>query len=234
MNITPEPGAAPLRVNPFLAADLAGRYEQWYCGPGHRADLLEKRLLQRMLRRLGDVRTILEIGCGTGHFTRWMRSLNYEATGLDSSPAMLEHARTLDGGVYLEGDALALPFPDRTFDVTALITTLEFISEPDRALVEAARVSRIGLLLGVINRQSLLGWGYRRSGNPIWRSAHFFTPSELTAMVRLNIGRRMLRTSWRTTLWPVSWFGELPLPWGGFIVMSAQLKLHQSRPPTAC
>jgi ubiquinone/menaquinone biosynthesis C-methylase UbiE len=59
-----------------------------------------------------------------------LRSLSFETTGLDSSPARLEQARSLDGGVYVEGDALALPFPDRAFDVTALITTLEFVAEP--------------------------------------------------------------------------------------------------------
>jgi len=222
MNGTPQPDAIPPRVNPFLEADLAARYEQWYAGPGRQADLLEKRLLQRMLRRLGDVRTILEVGCGTGHFTRWMRSLKYETTGFDSSPAMLDQARSLDGGVYVEGDALTLPFPDRAFDVTALITTLEFVSEPDRALAEATRVSRKGLLLGAINRHSLLGRRYRKSGNPLWLSARCFTPSELTAMVRRNAGRRLLSMSWRTTLWPVPWVGDLPLSWGGFIGLVAQ------------
>ena len=82
MKITPESGATPPRVNPFLEADLAARYEQWYSGPGRQADLLEKRLLQRMLQQLGEVRTILEVGCGTGHFTRWLRSLSFETTGL--------------------------------------------------------------------------------------------------------------------------------------------------------
>lgn len=223
MNGTPQPNTIPPRVNPFLEADLAARYEQWYAGPGRQAELLEKRLLQRMVRQLGDVQTILEVGCGTGHFTRWLRSLNYETTGLDSSSAMLDQARSRDGGVYVEGDALTLPFPDRGFDVTALITTLEFVADPDRALAEAARVSRRGLLLGVINRYSLLGRRYRQSGNPLWLSARFFTTSELTAMVRQNAGRRLLSTSWRTTLWPVSWVGDLPLPWGGFIGLAARL-----------
>ena len=49
MNIASESGATPPRVNPFLEADLAARYERWYSGPGCQADLLEKRLLQRML-----------------------------------------------------------------------------------------------------------------------------------------------------------------------------------------
>lgn len=224
MNGTPQPDAIPPRVNPFLDADQAARYEQWYAGPGRQADLLEKRLLQRMLFRLGAVRTILEIGCGTGHFTRWMRSLNYEVIGLDSSPPMLEQARSLNGGEYWPGDALPLPFPDQSFDVAALITTLEFVSDSERALREAARVSRAGLLLGVINRSSLLARRYRRSGNPLWDSARFFTPFELETLVRKAAGDRFVEVSWRTTLWPVPWVGDLPLPWGGFIGLAARWK----------
>jgi SAM-dependent methyltransferase len=224
MNIAPAPDAHTQPVNPFLEPDLAARYEQWYAGPGRRADRLEKRLLQRMLLRLGTVRTILEIGCGTGHFTRWMRSLNYDVVGLDSSPPMLEQARWLNGGEYQPGDALALPYPDQSFDVAALITTLEFVSDPERALKEAARVSRAGLLLGVINRSSLLARRYRRSGNPLWHSARFFTPFELEALVRKAAGNRIADVSWRTTLWPVSWVHNLPLPWGGFIGLAGRWK----------
>ena len=217
------PDANAQHTNPFLQPDLAARYEQWYAGPGRPADLLEKRLLRRLLHRLGTVRTILEIGCGTGHFTRWMRSLNYDVAGLDISPPMLEQAHELNGGDYRLGNALALPFPDKSFDVAALITTLEFVSDPDLALREAIRVSRAGLLLGVINRSSLLARRYRRSENPLWDSARFFTPFELERLVRKAAGKRLVYISWRTTLWPVTWPGALPLPWGGFIGMLARL-----------
>lgn len=117
--------------NPFLESSLASRYESWYTGPGRLADQLEKRLLRRMIEKLGPVQSVLEIGCGTGHFTRWLRSLKYEVCGVDSSPAMLEQAFQLNGGHYVQGNALSLPFPDRSFDVAALITTLEFVPDPE-------------------------------------------------------------------------------------------------------
>ncbi len=75
--MTHSPGAnADPHVNLFLEPKLAARYERWYSGPGRHADELKKGLLRKMLHRLADVRTILEIGCGTGNFTRWMRDLN--------------------------------------------------------------------------------------------------------------------------------------------------------------
>ena len=56
---------------------MAQSYESWYEGEGRRADILERELLNRFLQRFPGVRTILEVGCGTGHFTRW-----FDAQGL--------------------------------------------------------------------------------------------------------------------------------------------------------
>ena len=58
--------------NPFDDSVLAGRYESWYEGPGQAADMLEKDLLRKLLSRFPDASSALEVGCGTGHFTRWL------------------------------------------------------------------------------------------------------------------------------------------------------------------
>ena len=49
----------------------------------------------------------------------------------------------------------------------ALTTTLEFLPEPVQALVEGFRVTRQRLVLGVLNRQSLLSMQLKREGGPI-------------------------------------------------------------------
>jgi ubiquinone/menaquinone biosynthesis C-methylase UbiE len=126
---------------------------------------LEKHLLRKLL--LPTAKTILEIGSGTGHFTRWFRELGKTAVGIDRSAAMLAEANRRNGVAYVKGDAVVLPFADRTFDVVALITSLEFVCDPRQVLAEAGRVARQGLLLGVLNRHSILTWGYRRSGKPL-------------------------------------------------------------------
>lgn len=219
--MTPSEEPKSSAQNPFDSPELAARYESWYSGPGRRADVLEKCVLKKLLRRL-DGRTILEIGCGTGHFTRWLRTIGFEVTGLDSSAAMLEQARSHKGDEYICGNALALPFGDRSFDIAAMITTLEFVGAPRTALREAFRISRSGLLLGVINRQSLLARKYCRSGNPLWNSAEFFSPRELEEMIRMVAGQRLESIHWRTTLWPLPLVRDLRLPWGGFIGLAAR------------
>jgi len=206
---------------------VARRYGQWYAGEGRRADILEKELLAKLLDRFTNAHTILEVGCGTGHFTRWMAKRGLEAVGLDISEPMLSEARRLDGPNYLSGDALSLPFADRSYDVTALVTALEFLPDPARALAEAVRVARRGVLLGVLNRWSLLALRYRLSGKAMWRSARFFGPWELAKLARESAGRRTSTIRWRTTLWPIPGVRDLPLPWGGFIGVAVQL--HEER-----
>jgi ubiquinone/menaquinone biosynthesis C-methylase UbiE len=206
-------------VNPFDNPQLVARYEAWYAGSGRRADRLEKHLLGRLLGDFPRARSILEVGCGTGHFTRWMAQRGLAATGLDVSQAMLAEAARMGGPTYVAGDAGQLPFHDQSFDLVALITTLEFLPDPERALIEADRVARHGLLLGVLNRQSWLGRQRQRERQPPWDAANLFTVRELISLVRRATGAEA-RIHWRTTLWPLGFPGSLPLPWGGFIGMS--------------
>ena len=211
--------------NPFDDPAVASRYEQWYGAEGKSADILEKELLGKLLDLLPTARSVLDVGCGTGHFTRWLAERSLEAVGLDASEPMLNEARRLGGPRYIPGDAHLLPFADRSYDVTALITTLEFLPDPARALAEAARVARRGVLLGVLNRWSVLTLRYRLSGKPMWRASRFFGPWELAAMARRAAGARTNAVTWRTTLWPVPVVRDLPLPWGGFI--GAVVQLHE-------
>jgi SAM-dependent methyltransferase len=210
--------------NPFDDPVVAGRYEAWYAGEGRNADVQEKRLLEKLLGLFPGARTVLEVGCGTGHFTRWMAQKGLDAVGVDVAEPMLREARRFGGPRYMRGDALALPFADASCDLVALITTLEFVEDPARALAEAVRVARQGVLLGVLNRWSLVALRNRLSGKPLWRAARWFGPRELAAMARTAGGARTRAVVWRTTLWPIAGLPDLPLPWGGFIGMALQLK----------
>ena len=169
--------------NPFEDEALVRGYEDWYEGRGRRADLLEKRLLTHLLSDFPEAKTVLEVGCGSGHFTRWFAEQGFHVVGLDNSEAMLAEARKRNGVSYVAGDALALPFDDRSFDVVVFITTLEFVADPERALSETARVASKGLLLGVLNRYSLLAVKRKVSAKPPWREAQFFSPGQLVCYV---------------------------------------------------
>jgi ubiquinone/menaquinone biosynthesis C-methylase UbiE len=206
-------------VNPFANPDMAAGYEVWYQSTGRRAGRLEKVLLKRLLARFPQAGTLLEVGCGTGHFTRWFGEQGLQPAGLDRSLPMLAESVRLNSPPCVRGDALALPFSSGAFDLVALIMTLEFVADPAKALAEALRVSRQGLLLGALNRQSSLARRLEREGGPIWGVAHFYTTAELVHVVRRAAVGKQAQILWRTTLWPL-WPRALPLPWGGFIGMA--------------
>ena len=205
-------------LNPFDNPALVEGYEAWYENPGLRADRLEKTLLQRLLAGFPAAHTLLEVGCGTGHFTRWFEAQGLQAVGLDVSTPMLAEAVHLGSPPYVQGDALSLPFSNNTWDIVAFITTLEFIPEPVPVLAEAFRVARDGIILGVLNRQSVLGWQLKHAGGPVWEVARFYNPIELVMTVRKAVGE-FVEFVWWTTLWPITSI-SLPLPWGGFIGMA--------------
>jgi SAM-dependent methyltransferase len=203
---------------------IAAHYEAWYEAPeGWRADVLEKASLRRLLESFPGASTILEVGCGTGHFTRWLNEQGLAAVGLDLSAAMLAQARTLDGTLLVRGDACRLPFADGTFDLVAFVTTLEFLESPWQALAEALRVTRRGLILGVLNRRSLLGLQRRLAGllrPTAYDAAHLYSVGELGRLLRSVAGGEAT-IAWHTTLFPRGWpWPRSTLPWGGFIGMA--------------
>jgi ubiquinone/menaquinone biosynthesis C-methylase UbiE len=210
--------------NPFDDPALAAGYEAWYETEGRVADQLERNLLGWLLAGWPGARSVLEIGTGTGHFARWMHAMGWKVIGLDVSEPMLAEAARRDGLSFVRADASALPFAAGAFDVALLITTLEFLPNPARALREAARVARRGIVLGVLNRWHPLAWQRKRSGLPLWQAAHFYSPPELANLVRRALGAQVDEITWRTTLlsrfWPRR---HSHLPIGAFIGMRVRL-----------
>lgn len=210
--------------------EQARRYESWFETPfGRRADRVEKGILRGILGEFGHVDSLLEVGCGTGHFTRWFAELGVVTAGVDVSALMLQVARRLRPGLDLAvGDARQLPFADDSFDVVALITVLEFLDAPQRALVEALRVARYGLLLGTLNPLSPVAlWRMLRGvgGTSTYRWARFFSPFGLGRLVRHSLERRKATIRWRTGLYPVPWLdGCTALPFGAFLGMSVRVE----------
>ncbi len=210
-------------ANPFNDPSIASHYEEWYVGRGRRAAKLETKLLGKLLAGFPNAKTALDIGCGTGYFTRWLASQGLEVVGLDSSLPMLREACPTAKTPFVVGDMLALPFDTRSFDLVVFVTSLEFVADQALALTEASRIARCGLLLGVLNRRSVTTLWYRLSRHALWRSARFFSPLQLRHLIRSSLGKRVQALRWRTTLWPLPGIGDLSLPWGGFIGLAAHL-----------
>ncbi len=97
----------------------------------------------RELRRAG-VRSILEIGVGTGRIARPLTDRGFEVTGADLSLGMLGRARKKHLDRLVRASGYRLPFAPRSFDATLMVHVLHLLDRPGAVLREAARVSRIG------------------------------------------------------------------------------------------
>ena len=99
------------------------------------------------------IRTVLDIGTGSGIFAEAFAGRGLQVTGVDVQEPMLEAARThVPAGRFERAAAEALPFPDGSFDLCFLGLVLHETSEPLRAIQEARRAC--------VLRTAVLEWPY--------------------------------------------------------------------------
>ncbi len=99
--------------------------------------------------RPGD--DVLDICCGTGDLALAAADAGGCVKALDFSEPMLERARRKSSEIeWLEGDALALPFPDASFDAVTIGFGMRNVANVERGLAEMRRVLRPGGRLAIL------------------------------------------------------------------------------------
>ncbi len=118
--------------------------------------------------------SVLDVGTGAGDFPRalisWSRrrKLEIRVAALDASLPSCRIAREHNRGggndahdAFVNGDALRLPFADRSFDVVHCALLLHHLDEPAiRVLLrEMLRVARLGILVNDLRRHPIAYFG---------------------------------------------------------------------------
>ncbi len=207
----------------------AASCEAWYAtARGRRVDEAERALLAWLLASFSGARSILDVGCGSGHFAAWLERRSLDVVGLDRSPAMLAELRRGHAEIPLVvGDAGCLPVRSGAVDIALLVTTLEFVERPDAALAEAVRVAQRGLILVVLNRWSLGGLSRRigpQARGAILSSARDTSLFALRRAVRAAAGERLRSLRWASSLFPDGlWGARWRVPVGDVIGMAVVL-----------
>jgi demethylmenaquinone methyltransferase / 2-methoxy-6-polyprenyl-1,4-benzoquinol methylase len=94
---------------------------------------------------------VLDTCCGTGDLAVAGQRAGGVVTGLDFSERMLERARRKSAEIsWVQGDALALPFEDDSFDAATVGFGVRNLEDLERGLAEMARVLRPGGRVGVL------------------------------------------------------------------------------------
>lgn len=94
---------------------------------------------------------ILDLGCGTGWFTRKLRQAypGAHVTGIDLSPGMIAHARSNSPADidWLVADAVHIPLPDNSVDIVFSNLMIQWCDHPLSVLAECRRLLRPGGIL---------------------------------------------------------------------------------------
>lgn len=173
---------------------------------------LEVRLMQALLKP-AQHESVLDIGCGTGGSLCALLDMGLNVTGLDPSPYVLDIAfeKVENRAELYRGYAEDLPFEDNSFNHACFFSSLEFVSDPRKALSEAARVAKDKLFIGVLNRYAYKGIERRLKGmftRTIYNRARFFSIWELKYIMRSMLGPVPMK--WRTV-------GQLPVGTGRIV-----------------
>ena len=118
----------------------------------------------------------LDVGCGNGAFTEMVvdRCAPVSVDGIDPSEAQLAFARTRPASriaQFRQGDAMAQPFADHSFDVAVMPLVIFFVPDPAKGVAEMVRVVSPG---GIV---AAYAWDMLNGGFP-----YDALRAELTAM----------------------------------------------------
>lgn len=126
----------------------------------------------------------IDLGCGSGAFTRRLRPFGLAVTGLDVSSGLIARARKqARGETYLVGDIRATGLPDSSFDhilYSGVLHHFDSRSSRREALSEGMRILKPGGRLFAFdpNLHSPSMWLYRDPRSPLF-SPHGKTENEV-------------------------------------------------------
>jgi demethylmenaquinone methyltransferase/2-methoxy-6-polyprenyl-1,4-benzoquinol methylase len=134
---------------------------------------IDKRWRQRVVRKLMPIlanpeKLVLDVACGTGDLTLALAAVaNAKVVGSDFCRPMLSIAArkaesNLAGTLFVEADALSLPFGSESFDAVTIAFGLRNLSSVDRGLVELHRILKPGGQLAILEFSEPVIPGFRQ------------------------------------------------------------------------
>jgi len=102
--------------------------------------------LDRLINRFGkDIKTVCDLGCGTGSVDVLLAGMGYEITGIDNAPAMLSMAAAKENGdkiLWVDQDITEFEVPGKFDCFLSLMDTVDHIMDEAAVRKLFADVSR--------------------------------------------------------------------------------------------
>ena len=84
------------------------------------------------LKNLKKNSKVLDLGCGTGHLSEFIKDQGHDVIGLDPSKEMLKFAKkNFPNITFVDGISAELPFADNSFDYVVSIEVLRYLNKKD-------------------------------------------------------------------------------------------------------
>jgi ubiquinone/menaquinone biosynthesis C-methylase UbiE len=209
-----------MNENPFDS--FTDEYEAWF---RENENLFQSELLA-LMQVIPFGKKGLEIGIGSGIFAEHLNI----GFGIDPSENMLAIA-SKRGCNVVKGVAENLPFPDESFDFTAFITSLCFVDNPEKAIVEAHRILKPDgeIIIAFIDKDTAFGKFLEKGKekSKFYKHANFFSVSEIITLLEtfhFNVSSifQTLENPGNTDIeQPIEGFGK-----GSFVVVKGEKQLN--------
>ncbi len=156
---------------------LFRRYDDWYLRM--RNIWLSECLC---LKLLGTYGYVLDVGVGTGVFSKCLSSKYLVGTDVAVNPLKLARLRGVES---VASDAEYLPLRGSSIDYVVMVATICFLKNPEKVLREVKRVLKVGgyLVVCFVPRDSEWGRYYSvlklRGESPFYKVANFLSINEV-------------------------------------------------------
>lgn len=88
---------------------------------------------------------ILDLGCGAGQSSYYLAQAGFNVIGFDFSSRFINYAKEKYKDInFRQGDVEKNDLPDNNFDAVVAYNTLEHFTNPEKSLIEMARVIKVG------------------------------------------------------------------------------------------
>lgn len=150
------------------------------------------RNIRDYIKKLGGVRTVVDIGCGAGITVDTLRRAGYQAYGMDSQDLNINYCiKTHKRGLFIRTGTNDIP-SDNKYDAVVATHVLEHWDSPDKFIKQVKQITSPGGYI-IISVPNLLAydeksWWRRNVATTIYSPDHIwaFTPSDLRLLFKEN------------------------------------------------